>query len=76
MPKSARPLAGRFETVEKAVAFSTKEMRLDCAHNLFAKGEQIPHLRGDMYVYPQGVRDIRKAVNRQRLSCPVSKAAG
>ena len=37
-----------------------KSLHFDCAHNFCPKGTKIPHLRGEQYVYPQGVRDIRK----------------
>ena len=35
------------------------EMRLDCGIILPRWGK-IPHLRDELYFYPQGVRDIRK----------------
>ena len=50
--------AGGFLAVKKANAFLTGGLRLDCAHNLCAKGAQIPHLRGVEYVSGRRSRRI------------------
>ena len=49
----------RFQTVENPLRGFLTVFAVCCAHNLFAAGEQIPHLQPEMYFLP-GTRPGRK----------------